>query len=642
MSVSVYSEVLHLELTSITAFVFNLVLCIMLLALDPEARSKNSRFTTVAFVILVGNLISCICYFIRTTELHALPDRFMLLIRLVPWICNLYLTYYFERYIEAFLSVVETGAIRKTRYVNQILVMTLTAFAFGYFLYRASIFDGTNVTYAPGWVRVILGFVPELYFLFLSAFYFVRYRESLNRRALLTGMGAYIVTIGGILLELFNSGGILFNYAGAVLGLFMFYFGVETSDYRKLMTTIEELKEAREAAERANRSKSDFLANMSHEIRTPINAVLGMNEMILRETDDDRIRQYAANVDSSGKNLLTIINDILDFSKIEAGKLEIVEADYKLSSVLNDVATMIGIRAQKKGLDFEIYVDETLPDVLHGDEVRIRQTLVNLLTNSVKYTESGEISLTVEGSVEGDICNFRFAVTDTGIGIREEDVDKLFEQFTRVDMLQNRSIEGTGLGLAITHDLVALMNGDISVESVYGQGSTFTVTLPQKIVSDEPVGDFKKRFEESAVKGTRYRQKFTAPDAQILVVDDTQINLMVFRELLKNTLISIDTAKSAKEAIVMTLDKKYDIIFMDQRMPHMDGTQALNVIRSQHGGANLDTTVICLTADAVSGARERYIAEGFDDYLTKPIESANLERTIIRYLPEEKVVAEHE
>ena len=239
MSAPVYSEVLHLELTSITAFVFNLVLCILLFALDPEARNKNSRFTTVTFVVLIGNLISCVCYFIRNTGIQALPDRYMVLIRLVPWLCNVYLTYYFEQYIEGFLGVKETGANKILRHVNQIMVTALTALGIGYFLYRASTFyEGADAIYAPGWIRVLLGFVPELYFLLLSAFYFVRYRDTLNKRALFTGMAAYIVTIGGIVLELVNSSGILFNYAGAVLGLFLFYFGVETPDYRKLTETI--------------------------------------------------------------------------------------------------------------------------------------------------------------------------------------------------------------------------------------------------------------------------------------------------------------------------------------------------------------------------------------------------------------------
>ena len=400
-------------------------------------------------------------------------------------------------------------------------------------------------------------------------------------------------------------------------------------------------------ARRANSAKSEFLANMSHEIRTPINAVLGMNEMIIRESNNERITTYARNVESAGKNLLSIINDILDFSKIEAGKMEIAESDYKLSSVLNDVTNMIVFKARQKDLIFNVNVDEALPDGLHGDEVRVRQIVTNVLNNAVKYTHEGSVSLNVAGEKTFDedgkeYINLIFKISDTGIGIKEEDLPKLFKKFERIDLVQNNTVEGTGLGLSITHNLLHLMNGDIDVESEYGKGSTFIIYLPQKVISDEPIGNFHEKFNTYVHNMKAYQETFKAPDAHILVVDDTDMNLTVIEGLLSKTEVKLDTAGSGAEALGLTKDIKYDLILMDQRMPQMDGTQTLNHIRSQEDGMNIDTPVICLTADAVSGARNKYIEEGFTDYLSKPVESATLEAALIKYLPSEKIILQKE
>ncbi|MBR0090729.1 MAG: response regulator, partial [Lachnospiraceae bacterium] len=415
---------------------------------------------------------------------------------------------------------------------------------------------------------------------------------------------------------------------------------------RALVSMMEELEkekqsaeEAREQADSANRSKSDFLSNMSHEIRTPINAVLGMNEMILRESGDERITTYARNVESAGKNLLSIINDILDFSKIEAGKMEIVAAPYKLSSVLNDLSNMIAFRARSKDLAFHVDVDETIPDNLNGDEVRVRQIVTNVLTNAVKYTMEGSVKLTVraERKEEGKIT-LVLEVKDTGIGIKEEDIGKLFTKFSRVDLKQTNTIEGTGLGLAITENLLLLMQGDIRVSSVYGEGTTFTIRIPQGVVSEEAIGDFQQRFEEGLKKAEGYHESFRAPDAHVLVVDDTELNLVVIEGLLKTTEVKLDTAGGGEEALQLTKDTPYDLILLDQRMPHMSGTEVLQHIRAQEGGCNKETPVICLTADAVQGARERYLEEGFSDYLSKPVEGHALEVTLMKYLPPEKII----
>lgn len=416
------------------------------------------------------------------------------------------------------------------------------------------------------------------------------------------------------------------------------------------------LKLEKEAADQANQAKSDFLADMSHEIRTPINAVLGMNEMVLREsawaaenasaagyTDAfSRINSYAKDIESAGSSLLSIINDILDFSKIEVGRLEIEERSYHLSNVLNDVSNIVCFRAMEKGLSFKVDVDESVPDGLFGDEVRIRQALINILNNAVKYTDHGEICLKISreaGDLEvGKAITLIMAASDTGIGIREEEIDKLFMKFHRVDMERNSTIEGTGLGLAITHNLVSMMGGQIHVESVFGEGSTFTITLPQRVETCESVQNSLKDFENDCFPEKNYRESFHAPDARILIVDDTRMNLIVASSLLLKTEIAIDTAISGEEAINLAGTVQYDLILMDQRMPKMDGTEAMRLIHEQPGGLNKNTPMICVTADAVMGARERYIEQGFTDYLTKPIDSENLEKLLIEYLPSDKVI----
>lgn len=430
------------------------------------------------------------------------------------------------------------------------------------------------------------------------------------------------------------------------------------AQYEVVKAKIKQEK-ALEEAKRASEAKTDFLANTSHEIRTPINAVLGMNEMILRETTKaekledaspeeyreafDKIRHYSGNVGSAGNNLLSIINDILDFTKIEEGKMDIVKVEYQLSSLINDVSNMIYFKAKEKNLSFVTEVDEKLPDRLYGDVVRVRQVITNILNNAVKYTDEGSVSLKISGTraetmQDGKpVLILTVAVADTGIGISEENISKLFGKFERVDLEKNSTKEGTGLGLAITKRLLDMMGGDVKVESKYGVGSTFTISIPQVVLSEEPVGNFTEKFEKSLGEKKAYHESFRAPEARILIVDDTKMNLVVATAFLKETQVQIDTASGGKEAVEMALKDKYDVILMDQRMPEMDGEEALRAIKNEREGPNISTPVICLTADAVVGARERYLSKGFDDYLTKPIDSTYLERMLKKYIPEEKV-----
>jgi len=404
-------------------------------------------------------------------------------------------------------------------------------------------------------------------------------------------------------------------------------------------------KEAKEKAEFENQAKSHFLANMSHEIRTPINAVLGMNEMILRESGDRSIIGYSERIKTAGNTLLGIINDILDFSKIESGKMEIISADYDVSVVLNDLINMIRSRADGKGLALQLDFDGSMPKRLRGDEVRIKQVITNILTNAVKYTEKGSVTFRVgyeRIEDEPDSVYLDVSVEDTGIGIKPEDIEKLFSEFERIEERRNRNIEGTGLGMNITKSLLEMMDSRLNVESVYGEGSTFSFRLKQKVVSWDALGDYEAAFRASLANRKKYREKFTAPDAAVLVVDDTPMNLAVFKSLLKRTGVQIDTAESGDEGLKLASAKKYDMIFLDHMMPGKDGIETLHELHAQSENPNLQTPTVCLTANAISGAREKYLSEGFDDYLTKPIDAERLEEMLMQYLPEDKLMEPEE
>ncbi|MCM1160446.1 MAG: response regulator [Roseburia sp.] len=415
-----------------------------------------------------------------------------------------------------------------------------------------------------------------------------------------------------------------------VIGIF-YLFGAEEKAKES-----DELRKAKAAAEKANRSKSEFLANMSHEIRTPINAVMGMNEMVLRESKDENIKEYAQNIQSASQNLLALINDILDFSKIESGKMEIVEESYHLTSLLNDVVNMIQVRADEKGLEFHVEVDQELPNGLYGAENRIRQIMVNILTNGVKYTKEGSVSLIVRGEKQEDgNLLLQVLVKDTGIGIREEDKQKLFVDFQRLDMAVNQGIEGTGLGLAITSRLVERMNGSLTVDSIYGKGSTFTVSLPQKIVNQEPIGDFKEKYKVYMQRQQKYHESFVAPEAKILIVDDNEMNLFVVKSLLKKTKVQITECKSGRECLEMIAKEKFHVILLDHMMPEMDGIETLRRAKAMEENLCRETPVIALTANAILGARETYLKEGFQGYLSKPIDGMELENMLKNYIPRE-------
>ncbi|MCR4891967.1 MAG: response regulator [Lachnospiraceae bacterium] len=422
---------------------------------------------------------------------------------------------------------------------------------------------------------------------------------------------------------------------GYMIGSSLLHSFVVSNEIDELITRQTELAIA------ANKAKTAFLSNMSHEIRTPINAILGMNEMVLRECDDDNILAYSENIETAGHTLLGLINDILDFSKIEAGKMEIIPVEYDLSSVLNDLVNMVQTRADEKELLLELDFNPDTPKILCGDEIRLKQIVTNILTNAVKYTEEGSITFSVDyemNSSDSDSLFLKISIRDTGIGIKPEDIKKLFSKFDRIEEKRNRNIEGTGLGMNITQSLLEMMDSRLEVSSVYGEGSVFSFRIEQQIISWEKLGDYEGAYRATLLKKKKYQAKFSAPNAHILMVDDNPMNLMVFKSLLKKTEIQIDMAESGDQGLSFSSERKYDIIFLDHMMPEKDGIETLQELRARKNDPNLDTPIICLTANAISGAREKYISAGFDDYLTKPIDSQKLEEMIMHYLPKEKIL----
>ncbi len=399
----------------------------------------------------------------------------------------------------------------------------------------------------------------------------------------------------------------------------------------------ERVNNQKKEIEELNNSQKRFFSSMSHEIRTPINSILGLNEVILRQKDaSDEIKNDADAIQGAGKMLLALVNDILDFSRIEAGRMDIVPVQYRLANIMSEIVNMISLQVREKGLTLSADIDPDVPSMLTGDEIRIRQIIINLLNNAVKYTESGSVSIKIRSEEIGkDRINLIIMVSDTGIGIREEVLPILFDAFSRMDREKNRKIEGTGLGLSIVKQLTDLMDGDIRVDSIYGQGTTFTVTLPQEVADHEKTG--KINIMEHASRSYTYESMFTAPEADILVVDDIKMNLMVVKKLLRETKVRIDTASSGTEALDLTLKKRYDVIFMDHLMPEMDGIECLKYIRNQTGGMCADVPVIVLTANVGGENNELYSEAGFDEILAKPVSGNSLEEVLLRFIPRDKI-----
>ncbi|MBO4375569.1 MAG: response regulator [Lachnospiraceae bacterium] len=532
------------------------------------------------------------------------------------------------------------SASKKSKMINNILIfilfgfITLNLFTGWMFRFRDGVYYHGNLFFVA--YALSLAIIFHMLFVVMK-----NYHDMTGRISKIIVLFLFLPTIFTILQMIL--GDILLISFGEAFSVLIMLFALETPDYRKLMKTMKELEIAREEANVANNSKSDFLASMSHEIRTPINGILGMNTMILRDSNDPKILEYAENIRISGNSLLSIINDILDVTKIESGRMELRPDKYELFSIMNDCYQMNRMRAEENGLKLIFENDPGMPSGYFGDEVRIRQIMNNLLSNGVKYTKTGSVTLNVsfdadakaETSGNGASGTLVISVTDTGVGIRKEDLENLFKRFSRLDELKNRHIEGTGLGLHITQQLVGMMNGSIDVESEYGRGSKFTVRIPQKVTDRMAMGDFNARLSERVSIDREKTKMFTAPGKRILVVDDGKVNIIVFKGLLRDTQMTVDSASSGAECLEMTKRTKYDIIFMDHLMPEMDGIETFHRIQNDRENINCDTPVVVLTANAIVGVRASYLAEGFVEYVSKPVNQKELIDVAERILKEQ-------
>lgn len=561
------------------------------------------------------------------------PKGLNVLVNTIYFAFNGLLGYLYTNYCQQYNNI-----YRRNRFIYMLSQVIL----FGYWvLLLINTFTGLlfyfdqNGNYCHGILYLSVYIMPYIFFLMSACFMFMAFPQfNINQRVCIIMF--MIVGASGGVLQLIWFPDVLLNVFTISLGITIVLFSLETPEYHQLKETMVELEDAKEKAQKENASKSQFLANMSHEIRTPINAILGMNEMILRESEENSIQEYAQNIQSASEDLLSIVNEILDFSKVASGKMELVPVEYDVAALIRDCSTIVETRAAGKDLRLEVSCDESTPSKLCGDATRIRQIISNLLTNAVKYTPSGTITFRIRWARDKEGIKLIASVEDTGIGISEENQKRLFDTFERFDMEKNRNIEGTGLGLSITKQLVDLMKGEIGVYSELGKGSLFYVEIPQKVVSMEPIG---KLNQEVNVEQTKVdKEKYHAPKAKILVVDDVRMNVRVIQSLLKRTKIQIDTATSGKECLALAAENTYDLILLDHMMPEMDGVETFQKLREDTTGLNYATPVIALTANAIAGAKEEYKKLGFDDYLSKPMKGEELEEMIQTYLPEDKII----